>query len=716
MTQDKLAYQRELTNKLNEWSDLYYKENSSPISDEEFDTKMHELEALEKETEVVYPDSPTQRVGSDLRTEFGKVRHYKPMLSIQNTYNDDELRDWLMKWPDELEFSIEVKFDGVSAELHYHDGKLVEASTRGDKNIGDDITENVKTIKSVPLVLREPAYRRSGVPNELPGDLYIRGEVLLPKSRLQAINEERGEAGEKLFANCRNACSGSIKQLDSRITAKRGLIFRPWDISFGSFSQMTNEKLTLDLGFEMEEVAKPIRCKRDEVIDCVNEFYSKLKAASLDYDFDGVVIKVDSKDVQDEIGTKDNKSIEWGIARKWNEEKEVITTLNGVEFQAGRTGEITPVAKLEPVPCDGVVISNATLYNERYIANLGIQIGDRVRVVRSGSVIPVILGQAEDQNPSESVTTNGASQKTPISFPATCPECGATLEKVGEKWMCPNEKCYKKVEGRLIQWCSKQCMDIPEVGPGFIRDLVHSGLVEHPMDFYFIVDECTPEEIVNALGSGYGTKTVKKLFSAIQASMAKPFENIIFGFSIPGVGRTNAKNLAIHYKTFDALCETSLEELKEVEGIGDTLAENIYTWLKCNREMWLDFFNRFNFNTTYSKQESVMAETQQLQGLTLVFTGKSKYWEGDQVEAVLEMYGAKCGHGVNKKLSYLITGEKPGPSKVARANELGIEILTEDQFISKFSIPIPSAKDVSAVNPSADSAIQDNEQNIEQLF
>jgi len=694
----------DLTMLLDQASNMYYQGIDSGMSDTEFDLKLKELQALEKELGTVLPNSPTQRVGSDIQKEFKKIKHPFPMLTIENTYENVELLDWLYKMRDKhnhhsLSYNVSVKYDGISCELHYKDGILVSGSTRGDKNVGDDITANVKTIKTVPLKLKDGLFSS--------GEVYVRGEVLMPKSSLKRVNESLVAEGKKAFANCRNACAGSVKQLDPKVTASRGLIFRPWDIFSNNwdFSTQTDKTGALkSLGFMYENGTEPWSTgvvMPEKANEMINLFYEKLKAMDLDFDWDGIVIKVDSVSLQDEIGTKDNRSIEWGIARKWNEDKEVITRLEGVEFQVGRTGNITPVGKLDPVPCDGVIISNVILNNEQYIKDYGFQINKPIKIVRSGSVIPKAIGVASEEEYFYSWAEPGtpipldAKIYRDIKFPETCPVCGAKLEKVGEIWKCPNSVgCPAQTEGLMLQWCSKQCMDIEGIGPSVIKDLADNALASQPLDLYFMIKTMSPEQVVWNLGEGYGLKSVKTMFKNIEASMSKPFETILFGMGIPGIGRENAKAIAREFKTLDAIIHASLEDIVSIEGIGPVLAENIHKWMNDNGSEWQERLAELGMATEFSAGVSAAQNEQILEGLNIVFTGKSSHWEGDEVEMVLSSYGAKCGHGVSKKTSYLITGEKPGGSKLAKARELGVEVISEEDFIRKYNIPVGEATEL----------------------
>jgi len=687
----KMLELRELTDKLDFASMAYYQKKDPVMSDTQFDLELKRLQSLEKELGVVLPNSPTQRVGSDLQKEFKKITHPSPMLTIENTYNSDELNAWLDKMSEEhdgpIMYNISVKYDGISCELCYKGGYLQTGSTRGDKVVGDDITANVKTIKDIPLKLKSNVHSEK--------ELYVRGEILMPKSSLKRVNSVLLSEGKKPFANCRNACAGSVKQLDPSITASRGLIFRPWDIfsdEIGILSQTEKTSLLMALGFTYEEGTQPWSCKHD-VSNMVDIFYEKLKSMDLDFDWDGIVIKADSVALQEEIGTKDNRSIEWGIARKWNEDKEVITRLEGVEFQVGRTGVVTPVGKLVPVPCDGVIISNVILNNESYIKKLGIQINKPIRIVRSGSVIPKAIGIATENEYHEF-----HSPGTPINllarvyrdveFPKVCPVCGEPISKVGEMYMCINPFCPAQVEGKIQQWCSRECMNIEGIGPSVVHDLCEKLKISSPLDLYSLVETMSIQEIVYALGEGYGYKSVKTMVDNIIASKSKPFETVLFGMGIPGIGKENAKALAKHFKNFEAVLNAAPSEYAAIEGIGSVLAASIEEFMEGYGATWLYNLIEFGLSTEYSSGVSYAQNEQILEGMNIVFTGKSAHWEGDLVEAVFSSYGAKCGHGVSKKTTYLITGDKPGGSKLAKAKDLGIEVISEADFIAKYNIPV----------------------------
>ena len=674
--------QKELTDRLDLASRQYYNGLTSEFSDTEFDLKLKELQKMEVESGFVFPNSPTIRVGSDIQDGFNKGEHPKPMFTIENVYDDYSLIKWVENMKEKYrvdEFNVSIKYDGVSCELWYENGCFVKALTRGDKIIGDDITENVKTIKNIPMVLPKAPY----------GMVYIRGEILLPKSRLEIINSERISNSEQPFANTRNACSGSIKQLDPKITASRGLIFKAWDC-FGEYvdaETMQGKTLFLtDNGFYYENIklednsvfcTNPFTIRytnKDEFIDVINSMKKYLNEGKLDYDFDGIVIKVNDVVVQDKIGTKDTRAIEWGIARKWNEELEVETTLLGIDWQVGRTGVLTPVGRLEPIECNGVVISNVTLHNWDFIGSMGILIGDKLRITRSGGVIPYVIARR-----------SGEYSLIP-KMPTECPACGSDVYQDGAFIKCTNYDCSAQSIGRILQFCSKECMDIRNIGDKVVEDLVLFGIIENVSDIYTLKDRYTVEELVDILGDGYGIKSVEKMLEAIEMSKEKPFANIIAGLSIPNVGKVVARQLSKEFKNIDNLIDCTYDSLISLDGIGDVMANDICWWFSSpqNVEMCLKL-KKCGLNMKID-EEVLENKGGILNGLTVCFTGSSNKFKGDEVEKFLEENGAKCVHSVSKKLNYLITGEKPGSSKVKKAEDSGVTIITETDFYNKFNL------------------------------
>lgn len=708
-----LEQQRDLTDRLDRASQQYYHGEQTEFTDEEFDLRLKELMAVEKQNNQIFPNSPTQRVGCDIQEGFKKWAHPEPMLTISNVYTNDELTEWVKKRTDGYYNTLlaGIKYDGVSLELHYHNGVLKRAVTRGDKIIGDDVTENAKTIKSIPLVIAH---------NRVPTELYVRGEVLMPKSQLEALNAEKIANSEKPFANARNACSGSLKQLDPKVTAARGLVFKPWDwycldenmepamrsliihkapgaVYYSSMYEKM--KILSEWGFEYNvsgvEVGKII-VRNPDIENIVADMWQAIKSANLDYDYDGMVIKVDNLEQQMKLGTVDYRSVDWAIARKWNEEYEVTTRVNSVDWQVGKTGVVTPVANLEPVMCGGVEVSRATLNNEAFITNLDLHYGDTVKIVRSGGVIPYILEvTARDKN------------GEPVRVPEKCPECGTMLYKDHDLWKCPNTNCKGRVLGRMLHWCSKDCMDVRGMGESILNDIIHAFHFTEPFELYNLLIYST-DDILGALGDGYGEKTINNIKESLLESTKKPLANIIYGLSIDGIGKVTARDLVKRFKTWDGIEEAVRKDrLKEISGIGSVLEFNILFWFlgpeddevpeedygpglmvqyrKTPADVWKEELTKYGFCLNPEVME-VADGPKSLAGLTVVFTGKSKRFPGDDVEEYLESFGAKTSHSVSSKTSYLITGEKPGGSKVAKANSLGINVITEDDFFAKYHL------------------------------
>lgn len=713
---DNLKKQQELTDRLDMASVLYYQGKTSEFTDTEFDLHLHELQRMENESGVVFPNSPTNRVGSDIQDGFKKGKHPIPMLTIENTYDDDGLRKWLKKVYNLGATSIcaGIKYDGISCELKYEDGYLTQALTRGDKNIGDDITENVKTIRNIPLKLPVKT---------LCNPFYVRGEVLLPKSSLKALNEAKIANNETPFANTRNACSGSLKQLDPKVTASRGLIFKPWGFVFTDdkrrpnlttsyseehgvmrfynyYAMMCDSQLGFDFtpGLDSVSIHFVDENSIDDVVKVISDYREHLKLNDLDFDYDGVVVKVNDLGLQEKIGTKDTRSIEWGIARKWNEDYAAKTIIEDVEWSVGKTGAITPVGILQPVEIDGVVVSRVTLNNKSFIENLGICYGDELSIVRSGGVIPYVVG------------VNKHYGDSPITFPCHCPQCGADLKMVGEETFCQGgDYCPAKIKGKLQHWCSKDCLDIQGIGDSVIDTLFHM-YIHKPYDLYRLLF-LEPTELAEDLGEGYGVKKAAKIQEALKKSIEKPLENIIYGLSIDGVGKVTARLLVDTFGTWDEIMCAPVDVLKRTPGIGDVLAESIHNWfndlvddpeaftrevdenydqyfvhLKTKRgELWKERLQSLGFRIN-EKKETKQPTEQPLQGLTLVFTGKSNRFPGDGVEKYLESLGAKTSHSVSKNTNYLITGEKPGGGKLSKATDCGVEVIEEENFYSKFNL------------------------------
>ena len=665
-----------LTNILNEASKKYYRGEDSGISDEDFDMYLHELMDLEKKNVFVYDNAPTKRVGSDIQEGFKKGKHPSPMLTINNTYNDEGLQEWVGKmhkmFLEENGFRSETyligtKFDGVSLELHYHDCHLVQALTRGDKMVGDDVTENAKMILDIPIDLICSN-----------GDIYVRGEVMLPKSRLEAINNEREANGEEKFSNARNACTGSLKQLDPKVTKQRGLIFRAWDLlGYEAGVDTMEDKLYIlkNLGFNVGEVG-PIVCTFKDVVSETAKMRDILLESGVDYDYDGIVVKINETDIQERIGTKDTRAIEWGIARKWND-KVVETVLLDVDWQVGRTGVLTPVARLDPVECGGVIVTNATLHNLGFIRKNDIMKYDWLKIVRSGDVIPYIEGVDFE------LREGGV--RYPVETPIKCPICGGNLEYEGELIKCTNPLCEAKTSRKIIQFCSKDCMDIKTIGESTVEDLVNAGLIENYWGLYELL-EFPVVDIVEKLGAGYGILSVGNMLNAIAESKNRPFENVLVSLSIPGVGKVTARVLAKAFQNIDVISTLNPDNFMNINGIGEVMANDIYDWFHSDFGIYsVECMKKYGLNTSIIFEETEPA-IRPLEGMTVCFTGKSFRFSGDDVERNLESAGAKCTHSVSMSMDFLIIGDKPGSSKVKKAEELGVEIVSEKEFYDRFGI------------------------------
>lgn len=670
-----LAYQKILTDRLSAASKQYYHGKSSEFSDVEFDLKLKELQKLEADSGIIFPESPTQRVGCDKQRGFKKGCHPKPMLTIENTYDDDSLQKWVNSMVTKYGanyFNISVKYDGISCELRYTNSMLVQALTRGDKLVGDDVTENVRTISSIPAVLKGDY--------TCPDNLYVRGEILLPKSKLGAINAEREKQGLSIFANTRNACSGSIKQLDPQVTASRGLIFRPWDCFGGGLKFETMEEKAeylQNIGFYYEEKTVPYETDASAVVEDVSFFKQRLDGLGLDYEYDGVVIKVDNVSLQEEIGTKDTRAIEWGIARKWNEEYGAKTKLIGVDWQVGRTGIVTPVGRLSPVECNGVVISNVSLFNAKYVRDNDLYVGDQLDIVRSGGVIPYVTA----------VIHGGDLSGRKVSIPQNCPICGGELMDDGVSLFCKNDDCPAKIQNQIIHFCSKECMDIRGMGPSVIETLLENQIIGSIDDIYAIPSNYNGKTLANRLGDGFGEKSCQALIEAIAQSKSKPFDRTLNGLSIPGIGKVTARILCSVFHDISKMQDASEEDFAEIDGIGKITAADLYAWFHESENTAL-IERLHNYGLSFSAKEDNMPkeDNKPLDNLTICFTGASSRFSGDNIEDFLESVGAKCTHGVSRKLNYLIIGEKPGLSKVKKAEELGVEIINEDDFFQKFNL------------------------------
>ena len=654
----------ELRNQLHHHNYLYYVQNSPTLSDQEFDHLMRELQDLEaKHPEVYDPNSPTQRVGSDLSTGFTQVRHRYPMLSLANTYNEQEVASWYENVRKDLdgqsfEVCCELKYDGLSISLTYEKGRLVRAVTRGDGEQGDDVTANVRTIRAIPLVLPGTGY---------PDEFEIRGEILMPWKVFEQLNAEREKAEEPLFANPRNAASGTLKSLDPKLVAKRKLdayLYYLLGDNVPSDGHYENLKTAEAWGFKVSE-----GIRKANSLEQIYEFINHWDTARHDLPVatDGIVLKVNSLRQQQQLGFT-AKSPRWAIAYKFKAER-VCTRLNEVTFQVGRTGAVTPVANMEPVLLAGTTVKRATLNNEDFIRSLDLHIGDNVFVEKGGEIIPKIVGVD---------VSHRSPDLQPVHFISNCPECGSSLVRyAGEAaYYCPNDTgCPPQIKGRIEHFIARKAMNIDSIGPETIDDYFRKGIVRNVADLY----EIRTEQIN---GDGTRQKSAQKIVKGIQDSVSTPFERVLFALGIRFVGETTAKLLAKHFKSIDALMTATPEQLVEVEGVGTVIAESVVRFF--HDEVNLNIIERLR---QHGLQMALSADQQQLAsdklaGKNIVISGVFERHSRDEYKAMIESNGGKNVSSISNKTSFILAGTNMGPSKMQKAQQLGIEMIDEDTFLN----------------------------------
>ncbi len=666
---------------------LYYVENRPEITDREFDELMHELQALESAHPERYdPNSPTQRVGSDLNQTFEQVEHERPMLSLGNTYNRDDVREFYERVQAGLEgepFAIccELKFDGLSISLHYEDGALVRALTRGDGVRGDDVTANVRTIRSIPLQL--PAG------GDWPRRFEIRGEVLMPWNSFDRLNAEREAREEPLFANPRNAASGTLKSKDSRVVAARGLdayLYYLLGDELPGDTHYANLMKARSWGFKVSEGMRLVTSLEEiyAFLDYWNEARKELPVAT-----DGVVLKVDSLRQQELLGYT-AKSPRWAIAYKFQAER-ALTRLNEVTFQVGRTGAVTPVANMEPVLLAGTMVKRASLHNEDIIRQLDLHLGDRVYVEKAGEIIPQIVGVDKKQR--------DAHLGAPVEFVHECPECGTPLVRYeGEAaTYCPNDACPPQRKGRIEHFIARDAMNIKSLGPEVVDKYYENGLVRDVTDLYRLQltewdghwflsrGTFTPPTLGEALETQAPSMPVtkvatQKIIKAIEDSKSVPFDRLLFALGIRFVGKVAAKALAAQFKTLAALRVASFDELTAVEGIGDIIAGSVRAYFaNPDNERIVDTLAEFGLQTALP--ETVQAGTQ-LEGRSIVISGTFTHHSREQYKEMIEAHGGKNVSSISKKTSFVLAGANMGPSKLEKAEKLGVPLLREDEFLA----------------------------------
>jgi DNA ligase (NAD+) len=653
----------ELRRQIREHDYRYYVLAEPIISDFEYDMLMRELIELERQyPELVTPDSPTQRVGGAPTKEFPTVTHPVPMLSLNNAFTIEEIRDFDRRVAELLEgekyrYVAELKFDGVAVRLKYENGILVLGATRGDGVQGDDITNNIKTIRSIPLRLINP--------DEKFLNIEVRGEVYMNKVDFEKLNEERERLGEKIFANPRNATAGTLKLQDPKLVAQRPLRFFAYYLMAEGVeleSHYENLQILKRLGFPVCE-----HVKLCESIDEVIEFwrYWEERRDELPYEIDGIVVKVDSIRQQEILGAI-AKSPRWAIAFKFTP-RQAQTKLIGITLQVGRVGTITPVAELQPVPLGGVIITRATLHNEDYIKEKDIRVGDTVVVERSGEVIPKIVGVVLEKRPPDAV---------PFVFPKNCPVCGGSIERpAGEaNYYCENPECPAQVRARIEHFASRGAMDIEGLGEAIVDKLVTLGFLKNYADIYDLHKH--KAKLVRI--EGFGEKSVQNLLNSIENSKKQPFHRVLYALGIRYVGSETAKLLADAFGSIDKLMNASVEQISSVYGIGPRIAESVYKFFHDERNLELiKRLKEAGLNFEVKPEEKAKKK---LAGKTFVFTGTLKNFTREEAKEKVEELGGKVSNSVSRKTDYVVVGENPG-SKYDKARQLGVKIITEEEFL-----------------------------------
>ena len=658
----------QLTQELNEYNYQYYVLAQSLISDYDFDQKLKELESLEAQyPQYRDPNSPTLKVGGDITQKFKTVKHKWPMMSLGNTYNEQELKDFDNRVRkvigDQFQYVCELKFDGLSISLTYENGKLVKAVTRGDGTQGDEVTNNVRTIRSIPHQLKKGNY---------PDNFEIRGEIFMHKSAFLRLNKEREENGDQTYANPRNFASGTIKLQDSAEVAKRPLdcflYFLYADNRNKLFdSHWQSIEAVKDWGFHVCEHTK--LCNNiDEVLDFIH--YWDEARHKLSYEIDGIVIKVNDYAQQEDLGFT-AKSPRWAISYKFKAER-VETILKSISYQVGRTGAVTPVANLQPVLLAGTTVKRASLHNANEIARLDLHQGDTVFVEKGGEIIPKIISANVEKRPAGAVA---------IVYPTHCPECGSELiRQEGEAvHYCPNEDgCRPQIVGKLQHFIGRKMMDVQGLGDETIETFFRLGLVSKISDLYALKDH--QDKLVGL--ERFGQKSIDNMLAGLEASKQKPFEKVLFGLGIRHIGETVAKKLAQHFKNIDAIAAASAQEIESVPDIGFRIAESIHSYLN-QPEHWeeIEKLKAAGLQFEIEEKEIVLAGDG-LSGQTFLISGVFADYSREELTALIESHGGKMISGISAKLNYLVAGDKMGPSKLAKAEKLGVPIISEGELLA----------------------------------
>ena len=648
----------ELTKILNDANYNYYVKDDPTITDQEYDKYLRELEELEeKYPEYSYPDSPTKRVGGEVIDSFKKVTHVIPMMSLSDVFSEDEVvrfDERIKKEGFTPKYVCELKIDGLSVSLLYQKGKLVRAATRGDGVVGEDITHNVKTIKSVPLTLNKEI------------DIEVRGEIYMSKKSLEKVNLERLKNGEKPLQNARNGAAGSIRQLDSKIAAKRGLdvwIYHlPNPLDYDIHTHYEALEFMKDLGFRVNPNNRLVN-NINEVIGFIDEMGEKRE--SLEYDIDGVVIKVNNIDMQNELGFT-AKYPKWATAYKFPAE-EVLTRLNDIIFTVGRTGQITPNAVLDPVIVMGSTISRATLHNENYVKEKDLKVGDIVSIRKAGDVIPEVVEAKKERR---------TGSEKDFEMITNCPICGSVLQKKDGQvdYYCLNMSCPTRKIESLIHYASRDAMNIDGLGEKIMEDFFNFGFITSIPDIYLLQSH---REDLQRL-EGYGEKSITNLIESIENSKKNSLEKLIFGLGIPHVGSKTAKILASHFHSMDNLINTKYDDLNNISDIGDIIAKSIIEFFQDEKKISIiDKLKSFGVNMDYLGQKVIHDEN--FSGKTFVITGTMENYKREELKEIVENKGGKTSGSVSKKTDVVLVGKDPG-SKYDKALELGITIWDEEEL------------------------------------
>lgn len=660
-------YIKELREKIKKYSYYYYTNNESLISDVEFDKLLAELKELEeKYPEYREENSPTDVVGATSlkETKFQKVTHKKPMLSLSNSYNEGDIADFierikkLLPEEKEINYALELKLDGLSLSIQYENGKLVRAVTRGDGAVGEDVTENILEISSIPRELKEKV------------SIEIRGEVVLPLSKFEELNRKRLENGEEVFANPRNAAAGTLRQLDSSIIRERGLdayfYFLVDAQNYGVKTHSESIEYLSKLGIKTTGVCEVLK-NSSELIERIE--YWGAKREELDYETDGMVIKVNNIELWDILGNT-TKSPRWAIAFKFPA-KQVTTKILGVTWQVGRTGKVTPVAELEEVELSGSKVKRASLHNYQEIERKDIRVGDSVFIEKAAEIIPQVVKSVKELRDGSEII---------ITEPTNCPICNTVLEREEGQVdiKCPNMACPGKVEGELIYFVSRDAMNIAGFGSKLVENMLRLGFIKNIVDIYELKNHKEELEKLDKMGK----KSVDNLLNAIETSKTREYSKVLCALGIPFVGKTSAKLLAEASENIDNLMNMSIEELMEIEGVGDKMAQAIYEFFRDEeKKKLIDGLKIHGLTFAQEKKEELPEDEKVFTGKTFLFTGTLKNFTRNEIKEEIEKLGGKNLSAVSKNLDYLIVGEKAG-SKLKKAQEIGsIKIITEDEFM-----------------------------------